>query len=224
MDTDFDGFEKDALRLMADLRKHNDRAWFQKNKKRFDAAVVEPARAFVEALGERLQDLDGRVSYDPRINGSILRLARDTRFSKDKTPYSEHVTLRFWLGKDKKGPGFWLRFNDRMFGIGAGAHVLDDKVLGRFRKRVADEKTGAALAKSLAGLKRKGYETMGEHYKRVPRGFDADHPREALLRHRGLFVFQETKPPSELGSAKLVPYCVKRCKEVAPVLDWLSGC
>lgn len=220
---EFDGFPREGLKFLADLRAHNDRAWFQARKKTYDATLLEPARLFVVAMGENLSEIAPGVGFDPKVNGSILRIARDTRFSKDKRPYNEHLVCRFWLGKSPKaGPGFWFRLHPDFAGVGAGIHGFDDKALKAYRKAVASEKTGAALASVVKTLKRKRYDVMGEHYKRVPKGFDADHPRGDLLRHKGLFAFQEKKVPRETHSARLVAYCRARFEPLLPLAEWLQ--
>lgn len=219
----FDGFPEDSLRFLADLAEHNDREWYKANKKRMDASLIEPARAFVMAMGERLEGLVPDIRYEPKTNKSITRMARDTRFSKDKRPYKEHLILRFWTGESPKGgSGFWLRLHPAFVGIGAGIHVFNDRELASYRGHIDAEQTGRPLQKQLATLGRKGYSTMGDEYKRVPKGFDSDHPRGDLLRRKGLFAFVEPKVPADLTSGKFVTYCIQRCRDLAPLHEWLE--
>ncbi|MDH3590525.1 MAG: DUF2461 domain-containing protein, partial [Planctomycetota bacterium] len=69
----------------------------------------------------------------------------------------------------------------------------------------------------------KGYDTMGDEYKRVPKDFDPEHARGDLLRRKGLFAFQEAKVPAEFTSKKFVTYCLKRCRDLAPLHGWLDA-
>src|SRR4051794_4151449 len=99
---DFSGFSKDTLQFVAELRLNNEKAWFDENRPRYEAAWLEPAKRFVVALGERLKKkVSKTVQYEPKINGSIMRINRDTRFSKDKQPYKTHLDLWFWDGAEK---------------------------------------------------------------------------------------------------------------------------
>src|SRR5689334_19383589 len=107
----FAGFAPEALRFLADLRAHNEREWFHAHRAQYDSLLLEPSRDFVEAMGEELAPFAPDVNADPRVGGSIFRIARDTRFSKDKRPYKDHLDLWFWqgAGKSRERPGFWFR-------------------------------------------------------------------------------------------------------------------
>jgi uncharacterized protein (TIGR02453 family) len=83
----FSGFPKDTIRFLSGLRKNNDRSWFEGHREQYQVGFVEPAKAFVEAITPRLHKIDPGIRAEARVNGSILRLNRDLRFSKDKTPY-----------------------------------------------------------------------------------------------------------------------------------------
>lgn len=94
----FSGFDPAALGFLRDLGAHNDRAWFEAHRADYEGLVLGPARELVVALGGRLARLAPGVHADPRVNGSILRLNRDARFSADKRPYKTHLDLWLWEG------------------------------------------------------------------------------------------------------------------------------
>src|SRR5437764_10108719 len=95
----FGGFPRGLLAFLRELREHNQREWFQAHYDEYQACLVVPARAFVQAIAEPIKrDLGEDVHADPRIGGSILRLSRDVRFAKDKTPYRTNLDLWFWQG------------------------------------------------------------------------------------------------------------------------------
>jgi uncharacterized protein (TIGR02453 family) len=89
----FEGFAPEALRFLADLREHNEREWFQAHRDEYESLLLEPARDLVEALGAELGRFTGGVPADPRVGRSIMRINRDTRFSRDKRPYKDHLDL-----------------------------------------------------------------------------------------------------------------------------------
>src|SRR5262249_39822409 len=154
----------------------------------YEQAFLAPAQAFVQALGPRLRKIDPGVNAEPRVNGSIMRINRDIRFSKDKSPYKDHLDLWFWSG-DRKGwdcSGFFFRLTPERVMGGAGLHGFAPPVLARYRAAVLDPKRGEALARVVASVRKAGYEVGTESYKKVPAGAPADHPRAALLRHGGL--------------------------------------
>jgi len=221
----FDGFPKATLKYLREIAKNNNRDWFNDNRERYETFYLDPAKRFVEAMGPRLERFAENVRAEPRVNGSIFRINRDTRFSKDKTPYKPHLSLFFWVGegRGRELPGFFMRLTATRLALGAGMHGFDPQRLARYRKAVADSRRGPELAKACAKLERAGYEIGGAHYKKVPRGLAADHPREALLRHNGLFVFDEARLPAEVHSAKLLQYCARKFKAFAPIPAWLTA-
>ena len=110
----FRGFPKELFAFLEELARNNHREWFQANKRRYDADVVEPVLRFIEAVGlEVLPRVSQSFVADPRKNGgSMFRISRDTRFSHDKRPYKENVGCQFRhaLGRDVHAPGFYVLF------------------------------------------------------------------------------------------------------------------
>jgi uncharacterized protein (TIGR02453 family) len=218
----FEGFPKATASFLAGLSRNNEKAWFEAHRDDYENAFLAPARAFIEAIGPRLKKLDKTIHADPKK--SILRIHRDVRFSKDKSPYKDHLDLWFWSGEAKgwDTSGFFFRLTAKQLMLGAGMHAFMPPVLAKYRAAVAG-KRGEALAKIATTLKKKGYDFGGESYKRAPGGYDADHPRAALLKHSGLFAGWHGPLPKELGSPKFVDFCATRYAAIAPVHDWLKG-
>ena len=99
----FTGFGPETFAFLRDLTLHNDRDWFMANRARYEEHYLAAALGFIEAIGPRLAaELPGDVRFEARVNGSLFRINRDIRFSKDKTPYKNHIDMWFWTG-DKKG-------------------------------------------------------------------------------------------------------------------------
>jgi uncharacterized protein (TIGR02453 family) len=221
----FAGFPKRTLAFLRALEKNNEKAWFDANRGDYDEYYVAPAKTFVVAAGAALAKIAPDISAEPKVNGSIFRINRDVRFAKDKTPYKTHLMLRFWQGPDRKkaASGFYLRLGAKTVGIGVGAHAFDKSALARYRKAVAGETSGKALVAAVKRVERAGYSLEGEHYKKVPRGFDADPDSEAgrLLRHNGLWIGNDEKLPAVLHSKGFVRWCVDRWKKMKPLHDWL---
>src|SRR5689334_8192732 len=120
----FSGFPKETTKFLRELSKNNDRTWFEAHRRDYQANYVEPALTFVSAIGPRLQKISPSISFEPKINGSLFRINRDVRFSRDKRPYKDHIDLWFWHGS-KRGwasPGFFCRMlSDRLI-LGGGMH------------------------------------------------------------------------------------------------------
>jgi len=223
-ETVFSGFTKDTVRFYTALRKNNNRDWFEKNRAVYDDHVLAPAKLFVTAMGERLKRIAPRVVAVPAVNKSIFRIHRDTRFSLDPAPYKTHLGIYFWDGARPKmeSAGFYFQLEPPHVYLGGGMYLIPDSLLGRYRQAVVDRKRGVELGKIVAALRaREGFSVEGEHYKRVPAGFDPGHPNAALLKHKGLFAGFETNIPEALYSARLVDYCFERFEPVEPLNRWM---
>ena len=222
----FSGFDPAALSFLRDLGEHNDRAWFEAHRADYEGLVLRPARELVVALGGRLARLAPGLHPDPRVNGSILRLNRDARFSADKRPYKTHLDLWFWEGD---GPsrgcsGFFLRIEADRVGYGAGMHHFDKETIAPYRAAVDDPKRGPELVRAVKKATGSGVILGGEQWKRVPAPYPADHPRGDLLRHGGMVVEEGTQigVPDELFTAAFPAWCVERFRPLRPLQKWVA--
>ena len=224
----FSGFPKEGLEFLEDLALNNNREWFQPRKGDFQDYVLEPAQDFVFALGERLRTISEGITYDTRTSGSgsILRIYRDIRFSKDKTPYNTHVRMVLWEGKHKKmeNPGFFIRVGPTGAAIFVGQHQFPKPLLAAYRDAVVDEESGEALERALALVRdAEEYEIGGDPYKQVPRGYDAEHERAELLKYRGLYAQTRDIKPEIIITPEFVEVCFEHCRNMAPLHQWLVG-
>ena len=204
----FAGFPREGLDFLAGLAHENTKAFFDAHRATYESALLAPAKHFVVALGEELRTrVSPGIRAEPRVNGSILRINRDIRFSADKRPYKEHLDFWFWEGEgpSRERPGLFMRLRPTRVGLGAGMHHFEPTALEAYRTAVADERAGSALEDA------------------VPRGYRADHPRAELLRHAGLVVGGEWELPAVVGDPGFVPWVAERLERVAPVERWLTG-
>jgi uncharacterized protein (TIGR02453 family) len=219
----FTGFSTATFRFLKDLGRNNNKEWFQAHRSAYEDDFLEPALAFIEAIGPLIAKFSPDVHAEPRIGGSMMRINRDIRFSKDKRPYKDHLDMSFRSGGSKEAPGYWFRLTPTHLVLGAGMHMLDKPELERYRKAVDARGSGEALDKAVAKVERSGYDVGGEHYKRVPAGFPPDHPRESLLRHNGVYAGTEMKLPAEARTAAFPVFCAGHYKKMVPLMDWLSA-
>lgn len=164
--------------FMRELRHNNDRDWFKANKHRYEAAVQEPALEFISAFAPRLHGISPHFVADARpVGGSLFRIYRDTRFSKDKTPYktSTGVQFRHEQGKDAHAPGYYLHLEPGSVFAAAGIWRPDRETLVRIRDAIAGNprRWSDAVHQSCAGDR---FRLEGDALKRPPGGYDAAHP------------------------------------------------
>ena len=117
-------FSPAVFTFLKDVAANNNRPWWEDNKDRYISLIREPAKEFIEDFGPRLQAISEHFVADSRTNGgSLMRPYRDTRFSKDKTPYKTNIGIQFRheRGKDVHAPGFYIHIApERLLG-GCGA-------------------------------------------------------------------------------------------------------
>jgi uncharacterized protein (TIGR02453 family) len=220
----FKGFRPELIEFLRELRDNNSRDWFQAHRAQYEDSLLQPAREFVLAMGERLQALGSDIHAEPRVHGSIFAINRDTRFSADKTPYKTHLDLWFWQsnrpGLNRESPGYFFRLTPENLILGAGMHAFSaNGALERFRQAVLDDVAGQRLDDA---VRQTGHQAVGGRtYKRVPRGLPQQHPRANWLRHSGLFVQTQQPVPPDLFTPNLPQLCTDQFERFAPVQRWL---
>src|SRR2546427_237453 len=164
---------RELFGFLRELRRHNNREWFNANKERYLGEVRDPLLAFIQAIVPRLTRISPHIVADPRPSGgSLLRIYRDTRFSRDKTPYKTNAGLSFGLDapRDFDAPGYYLHLAPGEVFMGAGIWRPSADALRAIREAIVKDPRGWRRA-TRSGLSH-GEATL----KRSPRGFDPDHP------------------------------------------------
>ncbi|MFC2166468.1 DUF2461 domain-containing protein [Acidobacteriota bacterium] len=220
----FNGFSKDTVQFFNSLKKNNDREWFQSHRDDYDSYVLAPARSFVVDMGEKLKQVSPDINAVSKIDKSLFRINRDTRFSADKSPYKTHMGIFFWEGQRPKMEcsGFYLHLEPPNIMLGVGIYRFSKQDLNRFRKAAVEPDSGESLEDAVKSISQlKGYDIGGKYYKRVPSGFDSAHPNSDLLLHNGLYAGKTVPIPDEMYSAELINFCWKIYKSLAPLHLWL---
>ncbi len=181
--------------FLRELGANNERPWFEENKARYRAEVRDPMLDFIQAFAEPLAEISPHFRADPRPNGgSLFRIYRDTRFSKDKTPYKTNVGAHFRheAGKDAHAPGFYLHLEPGMCFAGCGVWHPDSPTLGRIRDAIVEKPeewtritTGADFCRT--------FRLAGEALKRPPRGYDPEHPLVEDLKRKDFVVITDVE-------------------------------
>ena len=221
----FAGFSRETLQFFGSLGQNNNRQWFEAHRHIYDRHVLPEAQDFVVVMGERLRKISSDINADPRVDKSIFRLHRDTRFSKDKSPYKTHLGLVFWEGPFKKleAPLFYFHLEGEKLFLAAGMHIFPKEFIPVYREAVVDQKKGAELDKVLEAVTGKDAYLPGwEKYKTVPRGFDAAHPRSELLKYGGIGFSIEMPPVDELFDDRAADFVFRHFENMAPIYLWLK--
>jgi uncharacterized protein (TIGR02453 family) len=177
---EFDGFPPAAFAFYADLARegNNDRAWFDEHRATYERDVRLP-----------MEELLDRAAADGfGDDGKVFRPNRDVRFSRDKRPYKDHCGAVIGFRTGTARAGVYVQVGAEGMHASTGYWELSRDQLERFRRAVADGRTGGALVRLVRQVRAAGYEVGGSELQRAPRGYDPDHPRIELLRHKRLVV------------------------------------
>ena len=204
----FDGFPEAALDFYEDLENDNTKSFWQANKAVYDEAVAAPMKALTAEL---------EAEFGP---AKVFRPYRDVRFAKDKTPYKTHQGAYVATGPST---GYYVQVGAAGVRVGAGFYEASSARLAAIREAIADDAHGAQLADILTDLEKAGWSIGGETLKTAPRGWDVDHPRIALLRHKSLTVGRDYGFEKVIHSAKLVDRVRSDWRETTPLLDWVTA-
>ncbi len=217
-------FTPATFKFLTQLATHNERDWFNANKARFVTDVQEPALQFIDDFAPRLASISEHLVADARPQGgSLFRIYRDTRFSKDKTPYKTHVAMRFGheAGLGVHAPGLYLHVEPGASYAGVGLWRPHAPVARTIREAIVADPEGwkkAAQNKSF----RKRFNQDGESLARPPQGFDPAHPLIDDLKRKdftaGLRLEDEV-----VTSERLLTEYTSICKTAAPFVRFLTN-
>ena len=217
----FAGFPPEAMTFLRGLKKHNTREWFQPRKEIYDEKVKGPMVELVDTLMRRMADFAPDYIGDP--GKAVYRLYRDTRFSKDKTPYKTHIAAVFKhrsLGKHS-GAGFYFSVASEEIEVGGGVYMPMPDDLLAIRRHLAERHEEFRAIVASREVRRLLGELGGESLSRVPKGFAADHPAADLLRRKQFLLFHSLDASLAI-TPKLYRELVNRFQAMTPFLDFLN--
>jgi len=214
-------FTPGTFAFLKDLAGHNDREWFAANQDRYERLVREPALDFITDFAGPLASISEHFTADARkAGGSLFRIHRDTRFSRDKTPYKTNTGMQFRhaAARDAHAPGFYLHLEPGGCFAGVGIWRPEAAVAGRIRTAIADDPEGW-LAAAGDGF-REVWSLEGEVLKRPPRGFDPEHPLVGDLRRKD-FVAMVPLTQRRVTAAGWLEDYTGLCRAGAPFMSFL---
>jgi uncharacterized protein (TIGR02453 family) len=217
----FKGFPIEGMAFLRELKENNNREWFNPRLDRYKQLVREPMLELVHALHIAMLGFAPAYVGDPAK--CVYRIYRDTRFSKDKTPYKTSSEALFWRNNlDKNsGGGFYIAISPEQVGVGGGLYMAEPAALLAVRQHIAANAAAFHSTFESKAVRRVMGELKGEQTKRVPKGFAGDHPSADLLRRKN-YVLYETLDPQIATSPKLFREIVTRLEAVTPFVEFLD--
>lgn len=198
----FRAFGPGLLAFLEELREHNEREWFAANRERYESEVREPARAFIRALAPALAAVSPHFRADDRrTGGSLMRVHRDTRFARDKTPYKTNVGIQFRhaLGRDVHAPGFYVHLEPGRAFVAAGLWRPESGALRMIRARIDEEPEVWRKVQGATPF-RDAFRMGGESLRTMPRGFAKDHALAEDLKRKDFIAYHDCPMRVALGA------------------------
>ncbi|MHA7222209.1 DUF2461 domain-containing protein [Arthrobacter sp. RHLT1-20] len=205
--TQFAGIPDAAFRFYSDLEHNNNRAWWLEHKEIYDAAVKVPLTLLLAELAPQFGE------------AKIFRPNRDIRFSLDKSPYK---TAQGAFASVAEDTGFYVQLGADGLLLGGGHHTHTPAQLARFRSAVDAPSSGEVLQAIVQDVEALGFAVEGERLKAVPRGFDKDHPRAELLKHKSLAAGMHVGRPGWLSTPEAAGEVARRWEQLRPLVEWIG--
>jgi uncharacterized protein (TIGR02453 family) len=221
--TRFPGFPAEAMQFFRGLARNNHRDWFLPRKPVFEEKVKRPMFELVDAVNGALRRFAPDYVTDPAK--AVYRFYRDTRFSKDKSPYKDHIAASFrhrGLGGEGGGAGYYFAVSHKEVAIGGGIYMPMPETLLAVRGHLAEHHQQFRKLLRAKAVQQLFGEMKGEQLTRVPKGFCAEHPAADLLRYKQFLLYIEL-PPDPATTPQIYDEIVARFKAMTPFLAFLNA-
>jgi len=218
----FPGFPREGIAFLRALKRNNDREWFTPRKAEFEATVRQPAIDLVAAIHREMMRFAPQYVGEPAK--CVYRIYRDTRFSKDKTPYKTFTSallMRSGFDKYTGSACFYFAISPENIEVAGGIYTPDRDVLLAVRQHIAENHKQFRATYSSPKVKRLLGELQGESVSRMPKGFAPEHPAADLLR-RKYYLLDTRLDPKIATTPKLFSELVARLEAMTPFVDFLN--
>ena len=200
----FTGFKPETLQFLSDLANHNNKAWFEARRQDYEAFVLKPLRDLVSDVGPFMLSIDEQFEITPAVNKTISRIYRDTRFSRDKSPFRSNMWLVFKRpGRDwKDAPGYFFEIFPDWYRYGMGYYCASPASMGRFRNAI-DANPYEFLRVTSFYRERNHFRLHGDEYKKT---FDADKQDaiQAWYQKKNFYLSHDSRVKHNLFKSSLV--------------------
>lgn len=219
----FHGFPKESLEFLDSIASNNTKKWFELHKEEYVQYILEPSRSLVVELGEHIQALVPTINAIPKVNGSLFRIYRDIRFSKNKTPIKSRIGVIFWQGHAKRmsSSSFYLQFEPGAIMFAVGIRTFKRDLLAAYRLYIKEERHRDELHDILENIRAKGYSLPAPRYKRYPKGFTKDMPHSYLALFDAMYAFKVITPDKRFFSEELVLDAYRVYEDMFDLQQWV---
>jgi len=221
--TDQGHIRPELFTFFRELKENNNREWFEVNKQRYESNVREPLLRFITDFGVRLPEISPHYVADARKSGgSLFRIYRDVRFSKDKSPYKTTAGIQFRHenGKDVHAPGFYFHLEPDGVFVGVGIWHPETKTLNKIRDAILEHPNHWQEIVSDKAFT-STFELVGDSLKRPPKGYDPEHPLIEDLKRKD-FIASTPFSEEDACNPDFIDRFAEACRTASPFIGFLT--
>jgi len=215
-------FTPATFNFLGTLAANNTREWFTAHQQDYEKLVRAPALDFITDIADELPVISQHfLAQSRKVGGSLMRIHRDTRFVRDKTPYKTNIGIQFRheAGKDIHAPGYYLHIAPDECFIGIGLWHPESDALFRIREAIAQRSESWVAARDNTEF-RHHFTLGGESISQAPRGFAKDHPLIEDLKRKD-FIGMASLSEAEVTSDHLLTLVIERFAQADPYMRFL---
>ena len=218
----FKGFPKEGIAFLKRLKQNNTKEWFEAHRSEYEQYIVEPNRAYVMEMGETLQMLVPFIHAEPKINRSLFKIYRDSRFHLDD-PIKERIGIIMWQGAGHRmqSSSFYMHYSPHEIFVATGIRNFKPPLLATYREYIKDSTKREALHHILEDLKTEGYQIGEPKFKRSPRNCDPNDQYSYLYKMGAIYAYKSFKPDSIFFSEKIIERNFKIYQDMFDLQQWV---
>ena len=218
----FNGFKKEALELLAKFEANNTKEYFESKRSDYEKYILEPNKAYVQEMGEVLQILVPNINAVPKVNKSLFKIYRDSRFHPSE-PIKSKIGIIMWQGAGHRmqSSSFYMHYSKDEVFVAAGIRNFKPPLLASYREYIQDNIKRQELHQILDNLKEKGYNIPEPKFKRYPRDTNPDDTYSYLYKMGAIYAYKSFKPDSIFFSEKIIDRNFKIYQDMFNLQQWV---
>jgi len=219
---EFRGFPKEGLEFLKQIAQNNSKEWFEAHRGEYERYILEPNRAYVKEMGETLQMLVPFIHAEPKINRSLFKIYRDSRFHLDE-PIKEKIGIIMWQGAGHRmqSSSFYMHYSPSEVFVATGIRNFKPPLLAKYREYIKKSAKREALHTILEELKTKGYQLPEPKFKRYPKGFNGEDRFAYLYKMGAVYAYKSFPPDAIFHSEKVIDRNFQIYQDMFDLQQWV---
>ena len=217
-------FTKEAVNFYENLKKNNNKEWFEENRHIYDNIIIPNAKDYVTDMGQKLKTIVPDIQYAPKIDGSIFRIHKDARINKGKAPFKTHLGIIFWSGNSRlSNPCFYLHIEPPFYYTGVGIARFSPEILSSYRLMVNSKKYQDTLINIKNTVQANYFNILGDKLKNAPKGIEpVNHTAAEFLKYKSIYINDEMPINKDFYSETFFSYTFDVFKKLVCFFNFLK--